>query len=238
MGIAMSIIDNVISRPRGRPPKATPAGMTPVQAVFAGRLPEGLEGAFDKITAALHAFETAKNALAGIKSHEARTSAEAAARQAEVALSRAQARRDVADRIGQDDDTPSDEELERLAEARDKAAATLENFQPRVDAYGEEIERRREALYAAIEAANKTLATLGTAIEEAADQQLGIAADMAGEAYAALALRRGLTSAYNTSSFPKIRTEGRHSGKNTVEAPPSLVALYQLLEKATRRADR
>jgi hypothetical protein len=232
----MGLVENVLTRPRGRPPKAAPVGLTPIQAVLAGSQLSGLGDASDKVEAAVRAFMTANEALSSARSDEAKEAADVAVRTAQSRLAAAEVRAEIAERNGERDG-PSPENLRELQAALETAKAEQNGFEPKIVAYKGELERRREILAQAIDEFMALLAPGEAALLEAADAQLALAAELICEARAAMLIQedRDEIPRHLVPQIDNAARDGHHVGKTSVDAPEALRRAYRVLRIARDR---
>jgi len=227
----MSLIDTV--RPRGR---AVKNDQTPIERALAAPLPDGAEAAVQKVETALNAFKVASDAHTQHASAETKLAAEGALRVAEAALSKAIARRTVADRLG-DDDGPSDAEIAALEDKVEAEQLKVAQFTPTIRAYEEERERRRQLLKDSIAELEAIFGPYDRAILDASDEQTQIAADMYGQAVAAVRLRTALGRMREGPSLASASGSGVGlHGATTLPPTDALENIYRVLFTARRYA--
>jgi chromosome segregation ATPase len=191
---------------------------TPVQAALARPLPAGLAAAVQNSKAAQAAFHAAQNALSEFR-EEARSCNAASA---ELALSSAIARREIAKRIG-DDVTDIEVEVDRLRREHSEATSRLAGRDAIITGFLAEIERCRQVLSSANASLNLTYMKWAEDVLAAADEQLASAARLAGEAQQTAAAMRPQYAGFLPVSFPRISTAGwAHEGPRRAELPAEI----------------
>lgn len=234
----MTVLDSLtdLAKPRrGRPPKLA-SGLTPVQGLARAGFPKALEDAADKVDAAVRAFEGAHDALTTARSAEAKVEADAAVRVAEAKLYNAEVQAEIAERNGERDG-PTADDLKELRDVLEAAKSARESFAPRIAAYKHEMERRRRLLAEALEEFAAVRRPMEQALREAVDRQLAIAANLLGEAKAAMMIEKGYDE-LPSGLVPKLEMvskEGYHVGTSKIDTPPALKRAYQILRRGQDR---
>ncbi len=232
MSISDVLNDALPIRRRGRPPKAR---LTPVQEVVAAPLPKGFMLAVEKVTAAVKAFESASNALTEAQSTETKVNADAKVREAERRFQTASVQAEIAERSGENEG-PSEEDLKALEAEVEAAKAARDGFEPRIAAYRDELERRRELLSQAINEFAAVEEPFRRRLVEAVDRQVIEAADLFGEAKAAMWIKNGYEAlpSHAAPRFAKA-SGGEHTGTTSLDVPDELMRAYRTLKHAERR---
>ena len=212
----MSLIDTIAPRGRGRPPKSD---LTPVQEALAQPLPAGIHDAVASVGAAR---ESLNRAQAALDEHQQGTPATFAVEAARKAAEKASVRRQLADQLGDDDDAPAAEEVEKLQKAYSDAVALVNGKEARSAAFKEEIDRRRQALDQAHLALDAKLKGWRRAVVRAVEAQLAVAVQLAGEAqmtlYAVEPWRNVPSRMYLSSAESEIAHAGPERAELTAES--------------------
>lgn len=194
--------------------------LTPVQTALARATPAGLNAAVAKCKAAQAAYKSARAALSEF--HEELRSKGVAS--AESALSNAVAKREVAKRIG-DDVADIDAEVDHCRREHAEVSARLAGREAMISGFQTEIENRRQALSDAIDLLQATYQEWSSEVLRAADEQLAVAARLAGEAQQTASALRPQYEGVGPVSFPRVSTVGwAHEGPKSAALPAALAA--------------
>lgn len=207
-----------------------------VAAALSKPMPSGLKAALANVERADAAFKSARAALDDFRSAGTASSDQAVA-EAQRALHEAAARRDVADRLGEEEDTPTDADLERLQGSLERAIALRDGRDARLAAYTDEMERRRAALDGALEVSGKILTDWKKPVIEAANAQLAQAAQMAGEALKVAETLEPWRGFYDRVRLPNLDGETHH-GPDSVALPADIADATRAHFRAMRQAGR
>ena len=191
---------------------------SPVSAALAAPLSTALEAATNSVEAARRAAETAAEMLAEARSDERKVAVDGELARIQAALQRAHAKREVAERLG-DDDAPGDKEIAELEDAFILAKKKSDSYAPKIEGLKHECSRRRELLREAVDALHNALRPFEESLSAAIAQQVQMAADMLGEAQAAERIRANLG---DLPYGPVLRSvPGGRDFTGTVHAPAS-----------------
>lgn len=171
-------LQSYIKRGPGRPPNPK---KSPVQVALERAAPAQLTDAVDKVKKAIEAFRRASSARSEFLTPVSMTGIPDLQRE----LQQAVVRREVADRIGDDGDAPSLEEIADLQHKLDAALAERDGRQQKLEAFGREVERRRELLDDAWAELSAQLSAWREPVRKEAEAALEQAARAVSEAYAA-----------------------------------------------------
>lgn len=168
-----------LTRPRARAAKSA------VGEALNAPLPSEVTTLTARVLAARDGLNQVAAALSEAQDAESKKAADAAVAAAKAALHRLMVRQEMALRIG-DGDVPDASEVEELETRLRDAVRAQESHEPRLEALKVEIERRRLALESEIASLESALAPWRESIGAAAKIQLQQAANLAGEALAAM----------------------------------------------------
>lgn len=162
------------------------AEVSPVRAALDTPLPAGIasrQTALNKAREAFHAAESARDNARSTGLEEAKAGVNKTRRALDTAI----VQREVADRLGDDDDgAPTHEAISALEDAYEAALAKLASLESAGSSYDGEVERRRSMLDNAASELQREFQSWRRGVEEAADRQLEQAIFALGEARAAL----------------------------------------------------
>lgn len=231
----MSFTDVLTTRPRGRPPKLRTTDPSPLAVALAKPLPAGLEKVCAEVATAGRAIEAANAALTIAKESESKLAVDQAVTEAQAALARAQARRDVADVLG-DSDKPTDANLADLQRAVDDAKAKQGAFAPRIAALREELERRRGMLDSARATLRSALGSVESAVRSASDENKALAMNLLAEVEVFNLTRQDIGVLRYPPSIDNDAHNGKISGASKIEVPEALREAYRTLRRGDHLA--
>lgn len=166
---------------RGRPPKPKE---TLVQAALNRPLPEGLQAAMDRVQRAFEAEDAVRNVERNSRDTEGDVDLQI--KHLRQQISEATIRREVADRLGDDDSAPTQAQIDALQTDLEAKVARHADRTTRVAAFAAEKERRRQERLAAAQDLARLMEPSTNELLRAADEQLAECARQAAEAYLAV----------------------------------------------------
>lgn len=203
----------------GRPPKPKE---TLVQAALNRPLPEGLQAAMDRVQKAMEAEDAVRAVERDGREHEGDVDRQIAHLRQQI--SEATIRREVADRLGDDDGAPTQAAIDALQAELEAKVVRHADRTTRDVAFATEKERRRQDRLAAARELSELLRPGSEALLKAADEQLAECARQAGEAYLAVAKLLPEKPLHEVW-LSKVREFGVHD-------TPEEIEIDQLLERA------
>lgn len=200
-----------------------------LQELLQRPLPPEIEGLRNELLAAYDAFRAAQSATDAVVAEDTGTRLA----EAERKLTKLEISRDVAGPLGSD--APTEAEID--AAAKDVAQARLAHGakDQRVALYREAIEEKREALDAAHTRLSAALDDWKQPIRESVEANLANAATLANEALLTLHAIDSWRNFPAPIAFPKVLSEGNHSGPRAVTLPEHVAPVFADWGRINRR---